>query len=291
MSTLPPRPQTSFSASTQASKETTPRRLIVTAGVVTFAIRDWSLWVLLREGPWGPPMRLVLGTETVTDAVERTLDALLLWPIRAPLARIKAGWQEHQVYVWGSAEQGSAISLLHTILLRANRDALRPNLHAQPVPSLRVQWVPVVDVESGRHTLDTDVQPSLLAALYSLRAEVQRDPELILRYLSDMECMASSDTEREQERQHENAAQLEKGTQPLNVVKDKEPGIGDGTLTLAEAALLYRAFFPEGEQIDLSNLRRRFLATNKLQTLEEERPVRGRETDWRRVSRTYRYIG
>lgn len=289
MSTFPPRQQTSLSASAQAGKEATPRRLMVTAGVVTFAIRDWSLWVLLREGPWGPPMRLVLGTETVTDAVERTLDALLLWPIRAPLARIKAGWQEHQVYVWGSAEQGSAVSLLHTILLRANRDALRPNLHAQPVPSLRVQWVPVVDVESGRHTLDTDVQPSLLAALYSLRAEVQRDPELILRYLSDMECMASPESE--QERQQEDAVQLGKPVQPLSVVKEKEPGSGDGTLTLAEAALLYRAFFPEGEQIDLSNLRRRFLATNKLQVLEEERPVRGRETDWRRVSRAYRYLG
>lgn len=291
MSTLPPRQQISPSASAQASKETTPRRLIVTAGVVTFAIRDWSLWVLLREGPWGPPMRLVLGTETVTDAVERTLDALLVWPIRAPLARIKAGWQEHQVYVWGSAEQGSAVSLLHTILLRANRDVLRPNLHTQPVPSLRVQWVPVVDVESGRHTLDTDVQPSLLAALYSLRAEVQRDPELILRYLSDMECMASSASESQQDRQHEDATLSGNTPQLLGGVKEKEPGIGDGSLTLAEAALLYRAFFPEGEQIDLSNLRRRFLATNKLQATEEERPVRGREQDWRRVSRAYRYLG
>jgi hypothetical protein len=69
-----------------------------------------------------------------------------------------------------------------------------------------------------------------------------------------------------------------------------EPAVGDGTLTLAEAALLYRAFFPPTEQIDLSNLRRRFLATNKLQALNEERPVRGRELDWRRISRVYRFL-
>ena len=69
----------------------------------------------------------------------------------------------------------------------------------------------------------------------------------------------------------------------------KEPTAGDGILTLAEAALLYRAFFPADEQIDLSNLRRRFLATNRLEPLDEERPVRGRELDWRRVSRAYRY--
>ncbi|HBE25296.1 MAG TPA: hypothetical protein DDW33_06385 [Ktedonobacter sp.] len=69
----------------------------------------------------------------------------------------------------------------------------------------------------------------------------------------------------------------------------KEPTPGDGIITLAEAALLYRAFFPVDEQIDLSNLRRRFLATNRLELLDEERPVRGRELDWRRVSRAYRY--
>jgi hypothetical protein len=69
----------------------------------------------------------------------------------------------------------------------------------------------------------------------------------------------------------------------------KEPATGDGILTLAEATLLYRAFFPADEQIDLSNLRRRFLATNRLEPLDEERPVRGRELDWRRVSRAYRY--
>jgi len=43
------------------------------------------------------------------------------------------------------------------------------------------------------------------------------------------------------------------------------------------------------EQIDLSNLRRRFLATKRLKALDEERPVRGRELDWRRVSRAYHY--
>ena len=36
----------------QPGRDTTPRRLFVTAGVVIFAIRDWSLWVLLRESPW-----------------------------------------------------------------------------------------------------------------------------------------------------------------------------------------------------------------------------------------------
>ena len=70
-----------------------------------------------------------------------------------------------------------------------------------------------------------------------------------------------------------------------------EPPSGDGTLTLAEAALLYKAFFPSTEQIDLSNLRRRFLTTNRLEALDEERPVRGKELDWRRVSKAYRYIG
>lgn len=292
MSTFPPRQQASLSE--QPGKNTAPRRLIVTAGVITFAIRDWSLWVLLREGPWGPPMRLVLGTETVTDAVERTLDALLLWPIRAPLLRIKAGWQEHQVYVWGSAEQGSAVSLLHTVLLRANREKLRPNLHEQPVPSLRVEWVPIVEVESGRRTLDIDVQPGLLAALYSLRAEVQRDPEFVLRYLADMNAMPTAEEQQDRQQRTDDVqmdpnGSISKETSPLHSMK--EPASGHGILTLAEAALLYRAFFPPGEPIDLSNLRRRFLATNKLQAIEDERPVRGREMDWRRVSRAYRYLG
>src|SRR5215831_21061532 len=98
--------------SAQPEQSTTPRRLIVTAGVVIFAIRDWSLWVLLRDSPWGPPMRLVLGTESVTDAVDRTLEAVLMWPNDATLLELKAGWQEQQVYVWGSAEQGASVSLI-----------------------------------------------------------------------------------------------------------------------------------------------------------------------------------
>src|SRR5437660_9189613 len=186
MSTLPPRQQTSPSASAQVSKETTPRRLLVTAGVVTFAIRDWSLWLLLREGPWGPPMRLVLGTESVADAVERTIDALLMWPDHAPLIQLKAGWQEQQVYVWGSTEQGAAVSLIHSVLLRANRDELRPNLHTQPIPSLRVNWASVAKIEAGQHTLDSEVGPILQTALHTLRSQVQRDPEIVLRYLADM---------------------------------------------------------------------------------------------------------
>src|SRR5436190_16846025 len=113
-------PKSNASIVAQPSRAT-PRRLIVTAGLVAFAIRDWSLWVLLRVGPWGPPMRLVLGKETVSEAIDRTLDALLLWPAQAALCQLKAGWQEQQVHVWGSAEQGSAISLMHSILLRANR--------------------------------------------------------------------------------------------------------------------------------------------------------------------------
>src|SRR5215831_20633982 len=96
----------------QSPHDTMPRRLIVTAGVVIFAIRDWSLWVLLRESPWGPPMRLVLGMESVTDAVDRTLEAVLMWPNDATLLELKAGWQEQQVYVWGSAEQGASVSLI-----------------------------------------------------------------------------------------------------------------------------------------------------------------------------------
>jgi hypothetical protein len=273
MSSLLPRSNTSIAA--QWTRDTAPRRLIVTASVVTFAIRDWSLWVLLREGPWGPPMRIVLGTEAVTEAVERTLDVLLAWPSRASLLLLKAGWQEQQVYVWGSAEQGAAVSLIHSILLRANRDELRPHLLRQPIPSLRVEWIPIPEIESGQRILDSDAQPGLLSALHSLRSQVQRDPEIILRYLADMSTAGYASVSNE--------------TRPMAVVK--EPPVGDGILTLAEAALLYRAFFPPDEQIDLSNLRRRFLATNKLEIVNEERPVRGRELDWRRVSRAYRYRG
>lgn len=284
MSTLP-RPNTPEAS--QPARDAVPRRLIVTATVVAFAIRDWSLWVLLRDGPWGPPMRLVLGSEAVTDAVERTLDALLLWPTNAPLVQLKAGWQEQQVHVWGSAEQGASISLIHSMLLRANRDELRPNLHTQPIPSLHVRWQPVAEIESGRHSIDPDVQPALTTALYTLRSQVQREPEIALRFLADMSTMRSVE-EQSDWWKLEKTPQAGGDMQTLSVVK--EPPSGDGTLTLAEATLLYRAFFSPDEQIDLSNLRRRFLATGKLEPLNEERPVRGRELDWRRVSRAYRYL-
>jgi hypothetical protein len=233
-------------------------------------------------------MRIVLSTEAVTEAVERTLDAVLMWSAQAQLLQLKAGWQEQQVYVWGSAEQGAAVSLIHCILLRANRDELRPNLHAHPVPSLRVEWVEVADVESGKHVLDPDVKPGLLAALHTLRAQVQREPEIVLRYLGDMGAMGKAEASSDWWRQDLNGP-VSKETRPFNVLK--EPSTGNGTLTLAEAALLYRGFFPADEQIDLSNLRRRFLATSRLEILDEERAVRGRELDWRRVSRAYRYHG
>ncbi|MBE3558072.1 MAG: hypothetical protein IMW89_02470 [Ktedonobacteraceae bacterium] len=285
MSTLP---RSGMPLSSQPARDAVPRRLIVTAGVVAFAVRNWSLWVLVRDGPWGPPMRLVLGSETVSDAVERVLDALLLWSDNAALLQLKAGWNEQQVHVWGSSEQGAAVSLIHSILLRANRDELRPNLHKQPVPSLHVKWVPVVEVESERRPIDPEVRPGLLNALNILRSRIQRDPEIILRYLADMSTMRAEEIEGADWWRRDTSAGSRE-TLPLNVIK--EPPAGDGTLTLAEAALLYRAFFPPDEQIDLSNLRRRFLATDRLQALDEERPVRGRELDWRRVSRVYRYCG
>jgi hypothetical protein len=270
----------------QPARDTTPRRLIVTAGVVIFAIRDWSLWALLRDSPWGPPMRLVLGTESVTDAVDRTLEAVLTWPAGATLLELKAGWQEQQVYVWGSAEQGAAVSLIHSVLLRANRDELRPNLHRQPVPSLRVGWRSVMKIETGQHVLDPEVRPVLDSALNTLRSYIQRDPEIVLRYLADMGTMGSTDDSDEWWRQD---LSDHTGKEALHLAVLKEPANGDNILTLAEAALLYKAFFPPDEQIDLSNLRRRFLTTNRLEALDEERPVRGKELDWRRVSRAYRY--
>ena len=290
MSTLLPRTNTPISS--QPARDMTPRRLIVTAGVVAFALRDWSLWVLLRVGPWGPPMRLVLGNESVVDAVDRTLDAILLWASDSSLLQLKAGWQEQQVKVWGSEEQGMAVSLMHGILLRANRDELRPNLHLQPVPSLHVQWVPVAEVESGHHSMDSDVRPGVLLALQSLRAHVQHDPEIILRYLADMgQTGFTRAIVNEWWRKDKDHAEVSnnRDTQPLSVVK--KPDAGDGTLTLAEASLLYRALFPADEPVDLSNLRRRFLATNRLSALDEDRPVRGRVADRRRVSRVYRYLG
>jgi hypothetical protein len=282
-------PKSNASMNGQSLRGEVPRRLIVTAGLVAFAIRDWSLWVLLRVGPWGPPMRLVLGNETVSEAVDRTLDALLLWPAQAALFRLKAGWQEQQVHVWGSDDQGSAISLMHSVLVRANRDELRPNLHIQPVPSLHVKWFSVADIESGRHSIDAEVLPSVLSALAMLRSHVEREPELILRYLADMGSMQTAQSDNEWWRREGDRSQSSKVTLPLNVIR--EPATGDGVLTLAEATLLYRAFFPEEERVDLSNLRRRFLATNRLEMLDGDRPVRGREVEWRRVSKAYRYLG
>ncbi len=282
-------PGSHASINSQPARDATPRRLIVTAGVVIFAIRDWSLWVLLRDSPWGPPMRLVLSTESVTDAVDRTLEAVLVWPAGATLLQLKAGWQEQQVYVWGSAEQGAAVSLIHSVLLRANRDELRSNLHRQPVPSLRVSWKSVMKIESGQHVLDPEVHPVLETALNTLRSQVQRDPEIVLRYLAEMSSIGAVSAANPVEEwwPQDLPAEMSRETRPLTNIKDPAPG--DGILTLAEAALLYKAFFPPDEQIDLSNLRRRFLATNRLEALDEERPVRGKELDWRRVSRAYRY--
>ena len=286
MSSFSPEPHVPIPS--QPARDDSLRRLIVTASVVAFAIRDWSLWVLVRDGPWGPPMRLVLGTESVADAVERTLDALLMWPAGASLLQLRAGWQEQQVYVWGKSEQGAAVSLIHTVLLRANRDQLRPNLHLQPAPSLHVKWAPVADIESGQREIDPDVRPGLLDALYMLRAQVQHDPSIVLRYLADMATMAPAPVDEDDWWRHEKDVHGDRDTLPLEAVK--EPPVGDGRLTLAEATLLYRAFFPPDEQVDLSNLRRRFLSINRLQTTSEERPVRGRELDWRRVGRVYRYV-
>jgi hypothetical protein len=277
---------THTSINAQAAGDTAPRRLIVTAGVVIFAIRDWSLWVLLRDSPWGPPMRLVLGSESVTDAVDRTLEAVLNWPTNATLLELKAGWQEQQVYVWGSAEQGAAVSLIHSVLLRANRDELRPNLNKQPVPSLRVGWRSVEKIETGQHVLDPEVRTVLESALTTLRSHIQRDPDIVLRYLADMSMMDSADDSDDWWHQ-DLTAHTSSETHHVSMLE--EPQSGDGIVTLAEAALLYKAFFPPDEQIDLSNLRRRFLATNRLEALDEERPVRGKELDWRRVSRAYYY--
>src|SRR5438094_9928350 len=131
-------------------------------------------------------MRLVLGTESVSDAVERTIEALLMWPTTSALLQLKAGWQEQQVYVWGSTEQGAAVSLIHSVLLRAHHDELRPNLQSHSIPSLRVGWTSVMEIESGQRTLDPEVRPVLQTALHTLRSQVQRDPEIVLRYLSGM---------------------------------------------------------------------------------------------------------
>src|SRR5260221_4136434 len=104
-------PGSNESMSEQPARDATPRRLIVTAGVVIFAIRDWSLWVLLREGPWGPPMRLVLGSESVTDAVDRILEAVFVWHARATVFQLKSCWPKQLIYVLGISEPRSSLSL------------------------------------------------------------------------------------------------------------------------------------------------------------------------------------
>jgi hypothetical protein len=233
-------------------------------------------------------MRLVLGTEAVSDGVDRIMETLFMWPEDSALLRLKSGWQEQQVSVWGSSEQGAAVSLMHCILLRANRDELRPTLHMQPVPSLHVSWIPVAELEGGQKIIDADVLPGVLAALYTLRSHVQRDPEIVLRYLADMGTMSTAIHNSHWWQQDVSGALGGRETMPLKAIR--APAIGDGILTLAEATLLYRAFFAPDEPIDLSNLRRRFLGTNKLEALDEERPVRGKELDWRRVSKAYRYL-
>ncbi|HYX49970.1 MAG TPA: hypothetical protein VE843_09535, partial [Ktedonobacteraceae bacterium] len=178
--------------------------------------------------------------------------------------------------------------LIHSVLLRANHDELRPNLQRQAVPSLRVGWKSVTEIESGQHILDPEVRPVVDSALIALRSHIQRDPEIVLRYLADMSNMGSAGDNGDQWHYDLNDHQI-KEAQAFST--QKEPLSGNGTLTLAEAALLYKAFFPPSEQIDLSNLRRRFLTTNLLEALDEERPVRGKEQDWRRVSKAYRYHG
>src|SRR5713101_951274 len=208
-----------MSMDAQPAHDAMPRRLIVTAGVVVFAIRDWSLWVLLRDSPWGQPMRLVLGTESVTDAVDRTLEAVLIWPAEATLLQLKAGWQEQQVYVWGSTEQGAAVSLIHSVLLRAHHDELRPNLQSHSVPSLRAGWTAVMEIESGQRTLDPEVRPVLQTALDTLRSQVQRDPEIVLRYLAHMGEYHGLDRWMQDR-------VVGKETRPMNILK--EPTAGDG---------------------------------------------------------------
>jgi hypothetical protein len=232
-----------------------------------------------------------MGTESVTDAVDRTVEAVLSWPEQAALLHLRAGWQEQQIYVWGSSEQGAAVSLIHSVLLRANRDELRPNLHSHQVPSLRVGWKAVSKIEAGQHELDREVHPILETALNTLRSQIQRDPDIVLRYLADMGAMSEAVAVPNGSEWWNAAGAAGNGRSREShpVASTQEPPAGDGILTLAEAALLYKAFFTPDEPIDLSNLRRRFLSSGKLQPLDEDRPVRGKELDWRRVSRAYRY--
>jgi hypothetical protein len=299
------------SIAARPARDTTPRRMIVTAGVVAFAVREWSLWALLRVGPWGPPMRLVLGKESVADAVERTLDALLMWPESASLLQLKSGWLEQQVHVWGSAEQGSAVSLMHSILLRANRDELQPHLLRQPVPSLHVQWVPVADIETGTWKIDPDAQPGVLSALQALRSHISHEPAIVARYLADMGRMSSPEAEQERWRTmqvtnssavasskrqgsqmspsvqgRQLASTASRNTMPLDLLKP--PATGDGTFTLAEALALYKAFFPPDESGDTDDFQRRLLALDSILALDEERAMRDYPGE-QKISSVYYY--
>jgi hypothetical protein len=237
-------------------------------------------------------MRLVLGKESVSDAVERTLDAILRWADSSTLVQLKSGWQEQQVHVWGSEEQGSAVSLMHSILLRANRDELRPHLQRQPVPSLQVQWVPVMDVESGRWKIDPEAQPGVLAALQSLRTHIQHNPEIMLQYLADMGEMSTIEKSVEPRLDGRLALRSPTGqrnTLPLDLIKPPESG--DGTLTLEEALALYQAIASPDEVFDRVSVQQRLLTTGKLVALDERRPVRGRNANKTPAGRLYYYQG
>src|SRR5206468_1333046 len=172
--------------------------------------------------------------------VDRTLEAVLARPNCASLLELKAGWQEQQVYVWGSAEQGAAVSLIHCVLVRANHDELRQNLDRQSVPSLRVGWRSVAKIEMGQHVLDPEVRPVVDSALIALRSHIQRDPEIVLRYLADMSKIGSANDDNDWWSQDLNKHAI---NEARALSMQAEPPSGDGTLTLAEAALLYKAFF------------------------------------------------
>src|SRR2546429_9806578 len=75
MNTPLPGPGTPLSS--QPARDVVPRRLFVTASVVFFAVRVWSLWVLLREGLWGPHMCFVLGSGSLTVSVASIMKELL----------------------------------------------------------------------------------------------------------------------------------------------------------------------------------------------------------------------
>ena len=92
-----------------------------------------------------------------------------------------------------------------------------------------------------------EVRPVLMPALHTSRSHVQRDPEVVLRYLADMGIYHGTEWWLQDTKAHRG-----KETRPMGILK--EPARGDDILTLAEATLLHRAFFPADEQIDLSNL-------------------------------------